>query len=504
MKQSLRYLLFVCVVALWATIFFIVPDFLDNPIEGIKDVATILVYIIALGIGNFFLLYAIFSYKHVAAVLIPIYFVLGAAVAYYRYAYHVTITAVMLDVTFHTNPAEAAGVMSWQLFMYVLLNLCVAIGFVVFRYKKICLQHSYAHVIAACLLFTLYFNINGRLHVSMQQRYPMNIVCSLSDYVRMQSERSSERTMPSVTIDADVENLDVVVVIGEALRADHLGINGYVRPTTPLLEQRENVVSLPHIYSQHTHTAASLPHLLTPADSTNVELAYTSHSFIPCFSQAGFNTAWLSNQDYGHTYTCFISEADTAIFPNAGKSVFVFHPWYDEDLLSPLDVLLNDSSNQKNLFVLHCIGSHWYYNNHVPEQLQQFQPVTTNRVITSNTPEQICNSYDNTALYLDFFLDSLISRFVDRTAIVFYLSDHGESLGENNTWLHAAGAEETKYPAAIVWYSDKYAALFPEKVNALKDNSQKHYRSDYLFYSVLSSAGIEAEGNNLSFNILYR
>ena len=116
----------------------------------------------------------------------------------------------------------------------------------------------------------------------------------------------------------------------------------------------------------------------------------------------------------------------------------------------------------------------------------------------------VINSYDNTIVSMDLFVDSVISLFKDRNAILFYLSDHGESLGERGNWLHAAGAKETKYPAAFVWYSEKYARTFPDKVAALKENRTKHFRTDYLFYSLLSAAGLQADGNNSSFDLFIR
>ena len=158
------------------------------------------------------------------------------------------------------------------------------------------------------------------------------------------------------------------------------------------------------------------------------------------------------------------------------------------ELLPYLDSLIIRKSN-KNLYILHTIGSHWYYNLHVPDSLLQYLPLTNNRVITSNTVEQVVNSYDNTILAIDVFLDELTHRFKDTPAILLYISDHGESLGEEGHFLHA-NYEETKYPAALVWYSDKYETMYPEKIKALKRNRIRRYRTDYFFPSVLSAAGM--------------
>ena len=78
------------------------------------------------------------------------------------------------------------------------------------------------------------------------------------------------------------------------------------------------------------------------------------------------------------------------------------------------------------------------------------------------------NSYDNTILYTDCFLHQLIEELRDEVAILIYLSDHGESLGENEKYLHAEDNEPLHYPAAFVWYSVKYENLFPQKIEAMK------------------------------------
>jgi glucan phosphoethanolaminetransferase (alkaline phosphatase superfamily) len=347
--------------------------------------------------------------------------------------------------------------------------------------------------VAAILLMFVYYNANGRLRSSINQRYPYNIVHNLLEYQEQHIQLSAERETVPYSAEEVPEQLDVVFILGEAVRADHMQLNGYPRETTPRLAARRNIVSLPNIYSEHTYTSTSVPHILSPADSIHTEMCGTHSSFIRTMKECGFYTAWISNQDNGHTYVSFIHESDTIIFPNASKSVFVFEPWYDEQLLPAMDTLLQ-SSGPRNLYTLHSIGSHWYYNLHVPEKELFFQPLTTDRVITNNTDEQIINSYDNTVRYMDLVADSIIQRFENRCAIVFYLSDHGEALGENGIYLHAAECDALHRPACFIWYSDSYARLYPEKIEALIFHKDKRYRTDFVYYSILSAAGIAAEG----------
>ena len=210
-------------------------------------------------------------------------------------------------------------------------------------------------------------------------------------------------------------------------------------------------MSYPNIYCEQTHTLASLPYILTRADSINESPQYTETSFVSIFNETDFSTSWISNQDLGNTFTPFLGECDTAIFANAGKSVYVFSQWLDEDLLPILHSQISNAP--RSLYILHSIGSHWYYNNHVPKEMYYYQPITTNRVVTSNTTEQLINSYDNTIRYMDYFVDSIIGIFENQCALVIYQADHGDALGEDGYFLHANDAKAVKNPACIIWYS---------------------------------------------------
>ena len=500
MKRKLhKYLIWVFCATLWTTICFVAPDFMDNPIDGFYGFFAICAYICACGLGAFFWIYVIGCSKYVCAVLLPLFSILGSALAFYRIGYHTTLTPMLIDVTLHTNAEEASGVISWQVILWVLINLVIASIFVWIRWSKITLQHAWLHCSIALLIGFGYFSFNDRLHRSLCQRFPNNIPYNISEYINVQRTIHKERIIPAYNKIAVPDTLQIVFVIGEAVRADHLQLNGYERETTPLLSLRKNIVSYPNIYCDQTHTLASLPYILTRADSINEQPQYTETSFVSIFKDAGFSTSWISNQDLGNTFTPFLGECDTAIFANAGKSTYVFSQWLDEDLIPILHSRFTDAP--RSLYILHSIGSHWYYNNHVPKERYYYQPITTNRVVTYNSTEQLINSYDNTIRYMDYFVDSIIDIFENHCALVIYQADHGDALGEDGYFLHANDAEAVKNPACIIWYSDKYAELCPKKVAALVANKDKRYRTDYFFYSILYAAGIEAEGDNLDVNI---
>lgn len=500
-KYILRYFLWALCATIWTAVCFILPDFFDNPAENWRTVVTMCVYVIAISGASFGVIYLLGLNRWVAWITIPIFGAVGAAISYFRVAFHATITPMIIDATLHTNSGTVAGVVSWQLVAWIGVNMLIAVVLVVWREKYIVLRRTWIHAIGAVLFILIYYNAHWHLKSAINQRYPYNIVHSFVEYKKQQQEIHTDRHVLPFQAEAVPDSIDVVVVLGEAMRADHLSLNGYDRETCPRLAERTNVVSLPNIYSEYTYTATSVPHILSPADSLHKDWSGSYHSFVHTYNNSGFYTAWISNQDNGKTYTAFIHESDTVIFLNAAKSAYVFDSWYDETMIPIMDSLLLRNHDARQLFVLHSIGSHWYYNLHVPPKWQIFQPLTTNRIITNNEKEQVINSYDNTVVYLDVLLDSLITSLEHRNAVLLYISDHGEALGDNGEWLHAGYAEPLHNPACVIWYSDRYAQLFPEKIQALQANRYKRYRTDFFYHSVLSAVGIKTEGNYSALDI---
>lgn len=497
-----KYLLWVVVATIWSTLCFVLPDFLDNPISGWRGIMSVGIYVCACGIGAFFWIYVIGSNRWLCAFILPLFSLVGSTLAFYRMGYKATLTPMLIDVTLHTNAEEAMGVISWQIILWIIANLGIAALFVRWRWRYIRLPHAWAHCLLAILLGLGYFHANSRLHKSLTKRFPHNVPFTISTYISRQRSIQKHRDIPPYRITAQPDSLTIILVLGEAVRSDHMQLNGYERETNPRLAARKHIVSYPDIYSAQTHTIACLPYILTRADSTHEDYQYSETSFVPIFRAAGFRTAWISNQDMGSTFTPFIAECDTFIFANAGKTDNVFSKWLDVDLISAMQQLRKTPA-PRNLFIFHAIGSHWYYNSHVPDTMYYFQPVTTNRVVTRNSIEQVINSYDNTVRYMDCFVDSIISLMEEECALVIYQSDHSEALGENGEFLHANDVEEAKHPACVIWYSNKFGTKYPEKVEALVANKEKRYRTDYVFYSILNAAGIQAEGESPDMNIFY-
>ena len=491
-KKVLVPLLFVFIITVAYALIFTLSEFSDSPYSNFHDFMVLAFQWVAIAVGTFGLLYLLSINKYIFAITFPLLIAFSTILAYYRYTVNATLTPMTIELALINDLRTNMQVVSWQLVSLILLSLVVSVAIVWLRWKKISFTRPYIHLIVALGIIFMTNSFIPQLKRPLTQRMPYSIYYNFKLYFEIRDVAAEHReTFTSESV-ANSDSLVVVFVIGESLRNDHLQINGYERETTPYLMEEDNLVSLTDIYGAECFTHTSVPQIMTRADSANPQRAYDEQSFVTIFNDAGFRTTWIANQESVATYAYFMNECDTLIYVNGDKSVYTFDKWLDEDILPHLENELKDD-NPTQLHILHSIGSHWWYNSHYTDEFERYTPVIKSRVVSSNTQEEMINSYDNTILYTDYFIKETIDLIRDKKSILIFLSDHGESLGEDGYYLHGADRPELHYPAAFVWYSDKYAQSFPDMIENLKDNSDKKYRSDYLFHSIIDAADITTE-----------
>lgn len=486
-KSQLLFIVFVTVVSLVFSGLFITPYFLDTPVEGGSDLMKVIVYWAVCFVANTLLLGAFAAYSKVFNYFIYVYSLVGSVLAYARYAYKATLTPMLIDAALHNDWSTTFELLSTGGFVFVSVCLVLARLADIFR-NHVIPSRPLLSMVACITLLVVMYNCNFRIQTGLSQRFPVNVYSATNLYLESYVG-TEERVNPDVrsyAVQRD-DSLTVVVILGESLRSDHLALNGYSRPTTSTLNTLSNLVSLPNIYSEYTYTCRSLQHMLTRADSVCPDYAFSELSFITSLSLEGFRSYWVSNQDMTSVLSPFIAECDSAYFVHPEKSVYVYSDWYDSDMLPVLSGLL-ELPEPRNLILLHSIGSHWYYNNHCPDEMLRFTPVTNSREVSNCTPDEIVNSYDNTVVATDRFIADVVELLRSRNALLIYQSDHGEALGEGGEWLHANDSECNRNPACLIWYSDEYYKRNADKIERLKDNRLKRYRTDYLYHSVLYGA----------------
>jgi lipid A ethanolaminephosphotransferase len=163
---------------------------------------------------------------------------------------------------------------------------------------------------------------------------------------------------------------------------------------------------------------------------------------------------------------------------------------YDEILLNGLNDQILASEKNKILVVLHSSTSHGptYYKKY-PKQFEKFTPVCKSVELGDCTQQELINAYDNTILYTDYILANLISDLKQlneyKTSMIF-VSDHGESLGESNLYMHGmptslAPKEQLDIPF-LVWTS--------ENSRTIKESQE--YSQHNIFHSVLDFLAIDS------------
>lgn len=264
----------------------------------------------------------------------------------------------------------------------------------------------------------------------------------------------------------------VVLVIGESSsRQDWQLFNSATVDTTPQLKSRlsrdPGLLPFKNVVAQSTATRYAVPNMLTnaplywPDGKANSQATY---SIIQMAQQAGYGTAWFSNQTSGGKYdgpiAIYAKEAQTVAFLN--PSSYAYPGTYDHVLLPMLRRHLQ--SRTKAFVVLHTMGSHFQYAHRYPPEFERFQPASQKNILQETdgqqTPEAIANAYRNSVLYTDHVLEEVIRTLeaLGRSSAMVYVSDHGQGLAEpgcSQSPMNRTMARAYEVPA-LVWLSNEY------------------------------------------------
>ncbi|WP_437882494.1 phosphoethanolamine transferase [Pseudomonas sp. LRF_L74] len=284
-----------------------------------------------------------------------------------------------------------------------------------------------------------------------------------------------------------------VLFIGESSRPDRWGINGYYRNTTPRLQDRKNIMFLRDVVSPYSATRLSVPLMLSNKPFSE------RTSLLSAFKEAGYKTFFISTQGgYGahdNVISSYALEADKVFFMNSisydGRGA------YDEKVLDALTTVLKDEKGSV-FIVVHVLGSHFNYSYRYPEGFDVFHPSLKKSDAVSlydyDKKELFSNSYDNSILYSDFVIDSVISRLdeMDVPVFLFFSSDHGENLFDNGCAQagHGRNNEFDFRVAALSWASDKWIKKYPQAWSNIGAHQYDELFTPNIFDTMLDVAGI--------------
>lgn len=432
--------------------------------------------------------------------------------AYFMDSFGTMLDKSMVQNALETDIAETSELISPQLFFYFVI-LGIAPSLLILRlplsYKPFLKQLSSNLLVATLsliiIVITVYYYYGDFAPLYRNNRYvrhlinPVNYIKSISSNIKRLSGDNNQQikaigldtSLTPQTLKNNKKTLTILVV-GETARAKNFSLNGYHRETNPYLKQEE-IIYYNNFYSCGTATATSVPcmfSLLTHQTFNDSEAKYTE-GLLDVLKHAGVDVLWRDNNS-GCKGTC-----DRVLYENMANLIdntfCNTEECFDEILLNNLQNYI-DEREKDTLIVLHQKGSHGpSYDLRVPQQFKTFTPICENSQVNECTRESLVNAYDNTILYTDYFLKQVIKvlkqNSVKFNTAMIYVSDHGESLGENNMYLHGLpymmAPDEQIHVPFILWFSDQLKSSLRINSECLEQKSTSKYSHDNLFHSIL-------------------
>ena len=161
--KSSKFYFFLILATLWSAIFFISPEFLDNPSEGINGFLIVSLHWLLVSVATFFVVYALAVNRYIFAISFPLFSLLGSILAFYRYAYKATLTPMLVDAALHNDIGTTLDLISPEMIIYVLISLSISIFFVRFRFRKIEISKGWIHLCIAVGILSMFFVLNERI-----------------------------------------------------------------------------------------------------------------------------------------------------------------------------------------------------------------------------------------------------------------------------------------------------------------------------------------------------
>ena len=501
-------------IAFWRQFFAIVAP--RNAYELVFVVSTVLVASCLL-----LLFFGLFALPRVFKPVMTIFLLLGAAVAYFINEYGVVIDVDMVRNVFLTNKAEAADLITLKLFFYVLVlgglpTLLLWGCTITYRpfWQELWLRAKATTALVAVIVVVAFPFAQNITSVFREHRIllhvftPLNYLSALTDYSR-QHLRSS--AMASVPFGEDARKGHpsehprrslTILVIGETARADNFSLNGYGRETNPLLSKVPGLINYTAAYSCGTSTAQSLPCMFSGQGRAGYvrQRNMQQDGLLQILQRADFSVLWRENQG-GCAGVC--TGVPTDILEHAGsRRLFELGELRDENLVNGLQEKI-DAMPGHSVVVLHMMGSHGpaYYKRY-PPTFERFQPACKESQFSRCERSDIINSYDNTIVYTDYVLSQVVDLLHSNDSrglpsAMIYMSDHGESLGESNFYLHglpyAFAPDVQKHVPMLLWLSPKMQADFRIDAACLEHQRHEPVSHDNFFHSVLGLLDVETK-----------
>ncbi|WP_374173269.1 phosphoethanolamine--lipid A transferase EptA [Flavobacterium tructae] len=503
LKNNLRITHFVLLMSFLIFLFFHLPfyTFVFNNVDykSLNGIVLIVSLVILMLVLNAFVLYLLFSLsRHVGKFLLILFFIVSSIAVYFVNTYSVIIDESMIGNILNTNYEESSSFFSFKVILYVIfLGIIPSIYIAKVKITKVPLKEfsitsSLTLVFIAVLVFVnasnwLWIDKNSKRLGGLAMPWSYSVNTPLF-YIHKFKKNEKEILLPNAVI-KDNEKSVVVLVIGESARRQNFSLYGYKKNTNPLLSKTENVFHF-NANSCATYTTAGVKCILEHKNTDDL------YEILPNYLYRNNVEVIWRTTNWGEPPVHIKNYQNKEALKADCKGVECD---YDEVLLRGLKEQIQASKKNKILIVLHTSTSHGpTYSKKYPPQFETFKPVCNSVELGKCSQNELLNAYDNTIVYTDYILHNVIEdlkELKEYKSTMIFVSDHGESLGEKNLYMHGvpisiAPKEQYEIPF-IVWVSDHSKQLKPNET----------LTQNHVFHSVLKFLNVESPVYDEKMNI---
>ncbi len=468
-------------------------------------------------VALFFVLTILSAVKYLFKPVLVLLVLLAGGASWFIDNLGVLIDTDMVRNVFETTSAEAGDLLTAGYFRHMLLVAVIPsllILWVRVRFpsaERVVLWN--VGITASCIAIiagsgALYYKpYSAVIRTKRELAKTLNPVTPLVSIAKVALATGNERNVvvkplgEDATVTTPVDGLSklrvAVIVVGETARGANFSLGFYERETNPLLK-KQDVTYYSNFASCGTATDVSLPCMFSNLKRSGYTHAggLENETAVDVLRRAGIDMTWIEN----NTGSKGVADRVRVVnIYNSNDPRFCADGTCDDEIvLEKIDEWLSNVK-QDSVLVFHQMGNHGpaYYKRY-PEAFRKFVPECTTTELAKCKDQEIVNAYDNAILYTDFVLSGIIDRLKARTDTLatgmLYVSDHGESLGENGLYLHGtpyfiAPDEQTRIPL-LTWFSPEFAASMGLDIRCQQQRRENTFSHDNLFSSLLGMMNV--------------
>lgn len=444
------------------------------------------------------------------AVFFVPFFIEGVVVYNYTALIGVGVVASLLE----TNMKEAGEFvdmyMGSQEWLLVVLVLSGGIWLFINRpWQRLHFDETGRRVLTSCLLAVslIYTVVLFTLHIDVlyDTMFPMQRL-ALSSSTAIDNIRAYRDLCSHLDDDVQLTRNDgkiknVVFILGESTNRNHMHLYGYYLPNTPNLDDmaaRGEISVFRDVVSPHSTTVAVLSKLFTFCNHESEKPWYEYDNLIDIMNSAGYKTHWLSNQEssgiWGNVAQIYAAHSKMSRFTRIRDSRE--DDGLEDGALFPLvDGAILQRDDRKNFYVVHLMGGHGLYYNRFPYIFTKFTKDDI-RLEANEAQKTVIAQYDDALYYNDYIVSGIIDKFrcLGEDSIVVYVPDHGEAVYDEGGFTGHIEENPSRHMIeipVIIWASDKFKELHPEKWAAITASVGNSYMTDDMIHTMLDIVDIQ-------------